>query len=350
MKKSRAYGRDTRDKVLTIIMLDGINGISNKELSKRTGRDRNIISEICKDLEEDTLIRTITIGRRKTYFPSEKALDTVAFSDSTFLGREIRDYLIPSKSFGFEMHWYDLLDFHEKQLKYLKELFRNYELDPTFPFPFVKCNEDNIAIQELGTITVRLQNFIVKIGTIITYLLLHAGSSDLIKQISQSQHVTHKGSVDAFVQKWLQNVILSLHLLTEFKKIILGQDLHHSSDEKHKKSSYELDQELINKSLGVLKNLYPEILRRLEIVHSDLKSNMMKEKDQWKMVICDHEFVTKTSIGKQAIPQEYYDPFNLINYKYELRSDQGIKEYFCQKCGIKVIQNLESQISNKGLS
>lgn len=127
---------------------------------------------------------------------------------------------MPSKSFGFEMHWYDLLDFHEKQLKYLKELFRNYELDPTFPFPFVKCNEDNIAIQELGTITVRLQNFIIKIGTIITYLLLHAGSSDLIRQISESQRVTHKGSVDNFVQKWLQNVILSLHLLTEFKKII----------------------------------------------------------------------------------------------------------------------------------
>ena len=68
------------------------------------------------------------------------------------------------------------------------------------------------------------------------------------------------------------------------------------------------------------------------------------------MVICDHEFVTKTLFGKQVIPQEYNDPFNLINYKYELRSDQGIKEYLCQKCGRKVIQNLESQISDRGIS
>lgn len=120
MKKSRAYGGNTRDRVLTIILLDGINGISNKELSKRTGRDRNIISEICKDLQENTLIRTETIGRRRIYFPSKKAFDTVAFSDSIFLGTEIRDYLLPSKAFGFQMRWYDLLDFHERQLKYLK--------------------------------------------------------------------------------------------------------------------------------------------------------------------------------------------------------------------------------------
>ena len=141
MKKSRAYSLDTRDNVLTIIVLDGKNGISNKELSKRTGRDRNIISEICKDLERDSLIRTKTMGRWMTYFPSEKAFDSVAFSDSNFLGRDIREYLIQSKSFGFEMAWYNLIDFHEKELGYFRQLFKNYELDSNFPFPFVKCQE-----------------------------------------------------------------------------------------------------------------------------------------------------------------------------------------------------------------
>ena len=113
--------------------------------------------------------------------------------------------------------------------------------------------------------------------------------------------------------------------------MILGRDFHHSLDEQRMKSSYQLDQELINKSLGVLNTIYPEFLRRLEIVNSQLKENMMKEKDQWKMVICDHEFITNILNGKQSIPQDYNDPFNQINYKYELKSEKGIKQVLLPK-------------------
>ena len=187
MTKKRAYSKETRDKVLTIITIEGINGISNNKVAKKVEKDRNIVTAICDELENDSLIRIETIGKGKIYYPTDKILDTITFADSIFFGYELRTHLIPSKLFGFEFNLNELSELQQHQIQYLENL-RNGEME---------------------LLPMHLQNFILKIGTIITYTLIQAMSLEFTKKISNAQYVTDKISVDKFIQEWVKNVILS---------------------------------------------------------------------------------------------------------------------------------------------
>ena len=328
MRNNRAYNEETRDKVLTIITLAGAKGISNREVAKMAEKDRNIVSAICKKLELSSLILVKTIGKRKIYHPTKEVLETPTFLDSIFFGNQLRTYLIRSKLFGFEMNLGELSKMQRRQIQYLKE---------------------NLGNGELEFLPIHLQNFIFKIGTIITYILICAMSPEFTRKISIAQHVTEKISVDRFIQEWVKNVIFSMELLYEFRTIILESEFHPSSYYSKKKSHYELDEKLKKNSIEVLKQLYPEILRRLELVYNNLDHELKGEKDQWKQRECDHDFSSKILKGAQKHILEYNNRWRSSITKHEVTTEKGFREFYCKKCDLKIMQNLDFEITNKSL-
>lgn len=349
LQKNRGYSNNVRDAVLVSIIEMGKKGMLHEKIVKFIGRDRNIVSAICKELIKDSLIRVEKRGLLKIYYPTEKAYDLTELSKSDFFGQQLKSFLIPSRAFGFKMDWYELLKFNKKQDQYLQGLFGNYQLDPRYPFPFVVCREQNPEIQELESLAVKLQNFSLKIGATITYSLLRSMSPELINQISNQAKLTNRYSIDELIRKWIKNVFVSMDLLSEFQKIILEKEYPKSLADKSKKSIYQLDQKIIDDSFHILYRLYPRIIDRIEKIFNNLEKDMKKEDDSWKMVICDHAFVSTIKKGKQKIPDEYNDQYNSINYKYEYSTEKGIQTFHCKKCDRKVIQNLDYKITDSVL-
>ena len=121
-----------------------------------------------------------------------------------------------SKHSGFEMGFDELIQLHQKQVQYLteiKKLIENKEVDYNYYRSILN-----------------LQNFIVKVGTMLTFALLQSMSPELENQLSR-----------------VKDIISSANLLYEFKNIILGSRYTHlkkysTGDNKHPISSrYQLD-------------------------------------------------------------------------------------------------------------
>lgn len=333
MEKNRAYTKDTRDKVLITIIEEGNDGISNKLLAEKTERDRNIISAICKDLEKDDLVEIEKKGKWRTYYPTNKAYDTFAFSDSFYLGQQLQDKILSVRN-KVQKDWIGLINLHEKQIMYIKNIFKNYEIIPDKRFEYYMINnETNPENIEMGSLLIILQNFVIKIGVIMTFILLSSLDPKVIKKNSNSELVSDKNSIKKLLELRTKNVISSMELSTEFKRLLsVLESKNRNQSDHNSKSSYQLNPKIIKKSMIILKELYPHIMIEIENICHNLDKIIKSDRVRFKMIDCDHDFSSKV-VRNQIIRQEHNNMiFNDSKNKGEY---YRTREFVCKKCNIK---------------
>ena len=223
---------------------------------------------------------------------------------------QLRYHFLQPKHSGFEIGFDELIQLHQKQVEHLTEI----------------SEPKNKVEYKIRQNIVDLQNFIIKVGTMLTFTLLHAMSPDLINQLSGKREeynnikINNIETRNKLVRSWVNDVILSTRLLDQLRNILSDNT-----------KDFELSQDLINMSLESLRKLYPDligpyyeynelagqpipgVITKLESIYNKLDDSIREEKDKLKKEICTHKFDRLAHYG---------------SYKE--------KKYFkCLKCGIK---------------
>lgn len=308
MKRNTAYSQRTADRVIETIFRYGKDGITQKKVGELTNIHRSIIGAICEDNQDKIKIKRV--GKFTTYVPKYSAVDTLVFDKPTFFGRQLRYYFLQPKHSGFELGFDELIQLHQKQVEYLTE-----SSDPNNKVDY--NTRQNI---------VDLQNFIIKVGTMLTFTLLQAMSPEIINQLSGKREQYNNIKINSIetrnklVRNWINDVILSTRLLDQLRNIL--------SDDK---KDFELSQDLVNISLEGMRKLYPDligpyseynelagqpipgVMTKLETIYDNLDDSIREEKDKLKKDICNHKFDRLAHYG---------------SYK-------EIKYFKCLKCGFR---------------
>ena len=309
-------------KVLRVIVEDGVRGISNSRVAAISALNRDTVSAVCAILERSGLITTRVKGRWRSYYPTEKAIDLPSiFNYSRVFRQRVLQELI-------------LLDPYQSafdDLNLIKEKFLREH------FQFLKYEQ------------AYLLSFTVKIGAIMTYILLQALSPELIEKITKQHQVKSKRTINRLIQDWVKEAISPLNILDEFSKEFRFQTKKSNAKLDESVSSYEIDQENIDKLLKTFASLFPSISKKLEHIYTNLENYVEMEKEKIIKTNCNHEFASRLIKGPHVstLDSDYVDPLTSKKIKYQGKQSQGIKEFYCKVCGDRKTYVLEKEIVNK---
>jgi hypothetical protein len=279
----RAPGVEPRDLILTALLKAGKNGLSQKCLVNKTRLSRSKVYDECKILEKEELVRHESNGRRTTYYATSKIFDNLSLMQQIF-GKEvfskISDSYIPVTT-QRGLH-YDR--FHANSLYYETKFNDDVYFEKKF-------NRNDDSIERL------LFEYSVRIGGIITYILLQAMNSDTIKKLTFNEKLSGRSAKDYLVEEWVQNIISPVEMLKAFRKCIRDTryDLavNKNEDLDNNISSYELKEETIKVLTDALSRLFPNIYNELEEAHTAFPNSLEQEKKIIEQFACKHKFLLK---------------------------------------------------------
>ena len=176
-RRSTRYGKRAKSSVLRNLIQYGKNGIPNKELSIKSDVDRNIVSTICNDSKSEGLVRIVKNGIRMTYFPTEKLLKNISVRPWVF-----GDYVFSNLAI-------DMMNVRSS------------------PFYQTKLNRVGDRREKL------FFDFSVRMGAMITYVLMQAMNSNTIKQLTLGETVDK--DTEYFVEEWIKMVVNPLKMLRQ---------------------------------------------------------------------------------------------------------------------------------------
>ena len=117
-----------------------------------------------------------------------------------------------------------------------------------------------------------LFEFSIRVGAIITYILIKVMSNNLIRGLTYAHKISGRYLETEFIDKWINNVISPVKLLKELK-ITIDKSSHYCSREPRRnqdRSAYELNKDRIKQLSDAFDQLYPKTYSELEEIHSKL--------------------------------------------------------------------------------
>jgi hypothetical protein len=283
LELKRSPGTKARDFILMALLEAGKNGLPQKTLVEKTGLSRAKVCDDCKKLEdEEGLVRHETKGKRTTYYATQKIFDDL-YLHSLVFGKEvfskISDSHIPvitqRNLYGSRFHG---------NSPYYETRFND---DVYFEKKF---NSDDDSIERL------LFEYSSRVGSIITYILLQAMNSDVIKTLTFNEKVSGSAAKDYLVKKWIQNVISPTEMLKALRKCLRDARYDvavNESQELGNISSYGLIDEAIGKLTEAFSRLFPNVYNDLEGTRLAFPKSLEQEKKLIEQSVCKHEFALK---------------------------------------------------------
>lgn len=277
----RLEGTRARDLILLSIYREGRNGLTQKELAKNTGLNRDTNLDETKKLEKERLVKIERKGkpvtRRVRYFATSEMFDEFALY-SHIVGTDI----------------FSKIDDHRILVRSMmgnEEYFPPQENSSYYDTSFIPKDANNI---EETIIAKALFDYSVRLGAVITYLLIQVINPSTIRELIYNKKANSTMMIkDYFVQSWINNIIWPTRILESFRKLMVnvGYGIPSSEFERYPdRSSYELDEEAVKKVNAAFSKLYPSAYTELEKIRLELRNKLKIMKKEVEQTFCTHEY------------------------------------------------------------
>jgi hypothetical protein len=311
LELKRSPGTKARDFILMALIEAGKNGLPQKALIEKTGLSRAKVYDDCEKLEkEEGLIRSETKGKRTTYYATQKIFDDLSLHSLVF-GKEIFSKISDSHIPVITQRNLCSNRFHGNS-PYYETRFND---DVYFEKKF---NRDDDSIERL------LFEYSSRVGSIITYILLQAMNSDVIKTLTFNEKMSGSAAKDYLVKKWIQNVISPTEMLKVLRKCLRDARYEVAGNESQELgniSSYGLKDEAIGELTGAFSRVFPNVYNDLEETRLAFPKSLEQEKKLIEQSICKHELAL------------------------ELKDNE--KHFECSKCSFKLVIAIARLIKDK---
>ncbi|MGH9953584.1 MAG: hypothetical protein ACRD5J_18340 [Nitrososphaeraceae archaeon] len=296
LESKREQGKQTKEKIFSIIAASQPTGKSSADLKKETNLSRDRIHTICKEyMDEGFLYKT---GRYGNYRLTEKALGDPARKGYLF-GLKVMEIIL-SLDYISANNKFCNTTYNKSIINIRKGTNSSLNRDPHI--------DDKLFLFE----------FALRIGSIITYEMIQA-----IKFASESSEVEAK---DQLAWKWINNVIHSNFILAKFADTyVVGKRLKRNRFEDSPRGPfYDMDKNELQSLQQSFQNVFPEVYEKSEDILSRLQNRIDSDR-QYAKEIFDREKQMEIEDPKhikcsgQLIPE----------VKTTL---EGIKVQQCSKC------------------
>jgi hypothetical protein len=273
----KAPGTKARDFILLALFQAGKNGLSAKDLEDKADVSRDTVYDECRKLKKEGLVDYKTIGKRTTYYAEPKIFNEL-YLNSWLFGNEIFSKISSSSA-------YVIAD--RRSIVTDTEFFPNKGFENSQYYTTEFTDKDSIERF--------LFEFSVKVGAIITHILLQAMNPNVIGQLTYNNKLSERTVKDYIIEAWIKNVISPVKILHSLRKSIADPGYHINLDESKKfsnTSSFQLTDKTIQKLSTAFAGLYPNLHRELEDIKKNLPKILSVMRKEVEQVRCNHNFHT----------------------------------------------------------
>ena len=261
-----------RSLIVLAIIQAGKNGISGKELERKSGVSRMTIWKQRDRLKNDGLIYYETKGKRTTYYPTQLAMDN---------------------------------PYYRSWVRY-DQLFRLLERRriPIFS-PFYNIEFPNYFDYKLES---SLLGFALGIGILVTDILLQHLGPNKVKRQKHTQNRNATIIANRLTEKSVKDIISPVRMLTILRQslYLLGYRFPISTAKKsYDYSFYEMESESYNEVLRAFNNAFPEAAKELQTINFDnqearIKRRVEDARKRREQLKCKHNFQTELTVRTES--------------------------------------------------
>ena len=184
-------------------------------------------------------------------------------------------------------------------------------------------------------------DFSVRMGAMITYVLMQAMNSDTIKQLTLGETVDK--DTNYLVEEWIKMVVNPLKMLRQLHRTIGANkfDIFSNKDNLFAKrntklssdvSIYQLKDESFKQYIQAFAGLYPDVYDKLEKIRESLDKKIKLENDWFEQIKCKHDEFTVVFKKKTVSEKEI-----------------SVKMFRCHKCSKQISIAVHNIITDKRL-
>ena len=285
-------GLNAFDLILLVILQAGEDGISGKDLEKRSGLSRTTVWNQRDRLRDVGMIYYETKGKRTMYYPTKLALNNSYFRS-----------------------W----------IKY-KELFNLLETrNISVSSPFYNIEFPNYLNFKPE---MRILEFVLRIGILLTYIFIqYLGPFNM----KQSKRIGSGGLATKQIEESVKNVISQVKMLTILRQTVfaLGYRFHISTAKKFANYSFfELEPKSFESLVTSFSKVFPEAFNKLQAI----------------------DFEAAERLGRERIEQTKKRREQLdCKHNYQIQVKNKTEFYYCPICKFRPKINQDVIIDNKEL-
>lgn len=257
--------------ILIAIIQAGTNGITGKELERRSGISRMTIWKQRVRLYDEGFIYYQTKGKRTTYYPTKQATSNLYF----------RSWIRYKQLFG-------LLESRRIPIS----------------SPFYKVNFPNYFDSKLE---MSLLEFTLRIGILITSILVQHLSPNKVKKSKRRQNRNVTKIANKLVEESVRNIISPVKMLIILRQILKGLGYRFSISTAKKSngySFYEMEFKSFEEIVTALKSVFPEACEELQAIDFDDAKHWVTKRIEYikkrkEQLNCKHEYQIETTDKKE---------------------------------------------------